>query len=460
MVRSFWSAAALLGCLCVLSPVQAQFGNGNGNNNGNFPGSAGIVINAEGVIDLRQSGPVSGSAWKKQVERFASENLSPELVIATSERVLSLKNLGEAIQRHVEQSKPLTPELVYLAGLYRIDAVVFDPEQKEIYLIGPADAFAPDPSGRMLSRGTGRPVLRLEDLVTVLRAEPDSGKAGIGCSIDPTSENMARLQEFLRVNSTPATAPQVQMRFRQMANVLGPQQISVWGVPDHSHFAAALVEADLRMKRIAMGMESAGVPGIKSHLSMLKPQGNSLQRWWFVPMYEPLETNPERTVFRLKGQRAKLLAQEEFSDAGGKRSDAVLTRQSTEKFAQLFTENFQTLADRSPSFGELQNLYDIAVAVALIRREAPRHQLQGVLSVFLNEERLEPFEYAVPRMVPSASTFRSSGPGLLLGLVGGVTIDVDPMLRSPRTGETGSVDRYRGRIPQNQLFGNGDPVSP
>ncbi|HWL08370.1 MAG TPA: DUF1598 domain-containing protein [Planctomicrobium sp.] len=448
-------------CLTFISVAQAQFFPGPGNNN-NFPGSSGILINAEGVIELRQVSPATGAAWKKQAERFAGENLPPEIVVTTPQRVLSLKNLATAIQDRVEKQQPLPLEITFLAGLHRIDTIAFDVDAKDIYLIGPADAFAPDATGRMIARSAGRPVLRLDDLVTVLRAGDEQSRSGIGCSIDPTSDNMSRLQEFLRLNSTPATAAQVQLRFRQMANVLGPQEISIWGVPANSHFAAALVEADLRMKRIAMGMESAGVPGIKSHLSMLKPQGNSLQRWWFVPMYDPLETNPERTVFHLKGQRAKLLAQEEFTDARGNRSDSALTRQSTEKFAQLFTENFQALANRSPSFGELQNLYDIAVSVALIKQEAPRHQLSDVLTVYLNEERLTPATYAIPRTVPSSSTFRSTGTGVMLGLVGGVTIDTGSVLRSspstPTTSgeapasETLTIQNIRDQVRPEQFF--------
>lgn len=434
--------------------ANAQLGNGNNNN---LPGTSGILINADGVIDLHNVSPLSPGTFKKQLERFAEENLPPELIVATPERVLSLKNLATAIQARIQQQQPLPLEITYLAGLQRIDAVAFDIEGKDIYLIGPADAFAPDNTGRMIGRGSGRPVLRLDDLVTVLRVGSEEGRRGIGCSIDPTTENMARLQEFLRLNSSPATPAQIQMRFRQMAKVLGPQNISVWGVPAHSHFAAALVEADLRMKRIAMGLESSGVPAIRSHLSLLRPQGNSLQRWWFVPMYEPLETNADRTVFRLNGQRAKLLAQEEFTDAGGNRSDAAMTRQSTEKFAQLFTENFQTLANKSPAFGELQNLYDIAVAATLIKREAPRHQLNEVLSVYLNEEQLTPVAYAVPRMVPSASTFRSTGPGMLIGLVGGVTIDMNPVLNSTRTAGTQPVNGFRQRVGGNRIFGDAAP---
>ncbi len=433
------------------TPVQAQFFPGNGNE---LPGSSGILINPEGVIELRQVTPTGKASSRKQIEQLAQKHLPPEVLVPTPERVLSIKNLSSEILRHFAEQKPLPPEILYLAGLQRIDSIVFDREAGDVYLVGPADAFGPDASGRVIGVGSGRPVLQLDDLITVLRADNRDRNGSIGCSIDPTTQNMSNLQEFLRRNSTPASPAQVQMRFQQMSKILGPQEISVWGVPPNSRFAAALVEADLRMKRISLGMEPAGVPGIRSHLSLLQPQGNSLQRWWFVPMYEPLETNAEGTVFTLKGPRAKLLAQEEFTDAGGRRSNSNFTRQSTQKFAQLFSEHFEELAEKSPPFAELQNCYDIAVTVALIRQMAARHELQSVFATLIEHPQLAPKTYAVPRSVPSSSTYRVSGPGMLIGLVGGVTIDMEPVLKSAQPKQTEAVKSFRERIPQDRVFGN------
>ena len=40
----------------------------------------------------------------------------------------------------------------------------------------------------------------------------------------------------------------------------------IMGVPEDSHFARGLVEADIRMKVLAIGLENPGVKGFKSHL--------------------------------------------------------------------------------------------------------------------------------------------------------------------------------------------------
>jgi len=467
--KNGWTGLVFLAALLVAPPVQAQFGGGGfggggfggggfggggqGNNNGGLGGVGGILIDSAGVVALKKERPVSGAALKKQLAKFAQDQLSAEVVVETPERILSLKNLESLIATHVEQKSNLPVEVLCLGGLQRIDTVIFDPEKQDVYLAGPAEAFGPDAFGRMIGVNSGRPPLLLEDLLTVWRAVRSADQS-IGCSIDPTPENMQALQNYLRQNSTPTGVAQVQQRFGVMAKVLGNQEISIWGVPEESHFAQALVEADIRMKRISLGLDPAGVPGIRSHLSMLRPQGNSLQRWWFVPFYEPLETNAARTVFKLKGQRAKLLAQEEFSDAGGRRADAAFTRQSTEKFAQLFTEHFQELADRSVPFAELQNLYDLAVTVALIRSEGQKHLGGDPFPLLTSAERLPLPSYAVPKTIPSTSTFRTAGPGNIIGLVGGVTIDVQPLLRVPKITADSKPATYRSQIPSTSLFGD------
>ena len=51
-----------------------------------------------------------------------------------------------------------------------------------------------------------------------------------------------------------------------MEEAVGPQTITVTGVPDTSHFARVIVAADFRMKRLAMNFEPAPVDGMPSFL--------------------------------------------------------------------------------------------------------------------------------------------------------------------------------------------------
>ena len=46
--------------------------------------------------------------------------------------------------------------------------------------------------------------------------------------------------------------------------------MTIRGVPKDSHFAAVLLAADYRMKRLAMAFERSPVKGLTSYLQMLK----------------------------------------------------------------------------------------------------------------------------------------------------------------------------------------------
>lgn len=414
----------------------AQFGGagGAGGNlgGGNLGGGAnqvgGILIDADGVLharELKRADPTLAEAARKA---FLAENLEGHLISWSDRRHVSLTRLERECERRLAAGEPLGTDLQHLAGLQRIDFLFADPGRREIILAGPAEGFCPDASGRMVGITTGRPPLRLDDLIVALRSA-HAGNRVIGCSIDPEPQRLSRMQEFVARNSTQTSPEGAARRYRTMAEILGPHRISVFGVPADSHFALTLIEADFRMKRISLGVESSGVRGLRSHLSLITPGGNSIQRWWFAPLYDSLGSTGDRIAFQLSGQRVQLLAQEEIAAASGERSDAPLTRASTHKFAQLFTAEFPALAERSPLFAELQNLFDLVVVAALMEQESLVERAGHDAPLFAGTASELVPSFAVARQVPSMSTFRRARRGLVLGLVGGVTIDPQPVLR-------------------------------
>ena len=438
-------------CLCLLPamPLTAQ-NNGGGNGGNNQQNTGGIIINGEGVVQTTPQRRISPAQLKKLQQQFTASYLSEELIESSPARVLSLKQLDQAVKEALDSGKPLPEPLKYLAGIQRIDVVRIDQANHDILIIGPAEGFGPDPSGQIVGASTGRPPMKLDDLVVALRAT-FAGETDLGVSIDPTPENLANLQNYVRTNTGVTSTANAQQRLRNMARILGNQVISLWGVPEESHFALALVEADLRMKRIALGLDPSGVRRVTSHLTLLRPQGNSLQRWWFMPYYEPIATNADRTMFEIKGQRAQLMAQEEISDVKGERTNSAFTRQTTEKFAENFTEHFEELAAQNVAFAELQNLYDHALLAALAKQNWPFPNRATGLDTLLNDERLPVNSFVVPKFVPSASTNKLAG-GVLLGLVGGVTIDVDDIARKPEPKLQGPVDKFDAKDQSNQWW--------
>lgn len=430
MTSTFYPVCLATLVLLSPSPLLAQIGNGNGGNNGGNQNAAGIEINPQGVVSTTVPHREATTVLEARKREYLEEKLPAGLVESTEQRVLSLREVEQQVARALAAGEEVPLAVQALGGLMRVDEVIVDVAGRDVLLVGPAEGFVPDSQGRLLGVESDRPPLLLDDLVVALRSVM-SGEETIGCSIDPSNENMARLQQYLRQNSSPTTSSGAAQRYKVMSQILGQQDISIWGVPRNTHFSTILVEADLRMKRISLGIEPAGVKGIRSHLSLLAPQGNSLQRWWFVPRYEPLQTNADRTMFRLAGPRVQLLAQEEFSNAGGQRFDSAQTRESTEKFAMLFSNHYDKLAAKQPAFAELQNLFDLAVVAALIRTEGWQQRLNWPMETFLTSSQLPLGRYPEPRTVSSVATTRKVG-RVMLGLVGGVTMDVNPVVRQSR----------------------------
>jgi hypothetical protein len=344
-------------------------------------------------------------------------------------RKVSLVRLEAACAEYVKQSKAAPPDMQFLAGLQRIDYLFVDLENKDLILAGPAEGYAADSSGRVVGLSTGRPPLRLDDLIVALRSLQSN--RSIGCSIDPDQSRLASLLRYIKTNTGATSTSVAQARYRRMRDILGMQNVRLWGVPSETHFAEALVEADYRMKLIALGLERPPVRGFVSHLQMVGSGGNSMQRWWFTPLYDAFNTTEERNAFQFAGQRAQLMSQEEQVGPQGQRSDAPFTRVSTKRFGKIFTEKFPELADRSPIFAELQNLIDLAVLAALLKKEQLPQKVDWDMSLFLDPDQAKVQEGNSPKEVPSAVNYKKARRGLIVGLVGGgVTINADATVRA------------------------------
>ena len=387
-------------------------GGGGGNNQNN---SSGIRIDANGIVSLTVAVDGNVGLDKKRREALAKKHLSQDLNQRSTLRMVSLVQLEKQLDSILSQEAPVPDELFYLAGLQRIDHVFVLPDEQDLIIAGPAEGFVPDPVGRMIGVESTRPTLRLDDLIVALRTVPRS--AQIGCSIDPVPSRIADLQKFIR-QGVPATQQEVEARFNQMDDILGLQDVRIDGVPNDSHFATMLVEADYRMKRIAIGIENPAIKGLKSHLSMLGNGGNVMQRWWFVPFYDAIYRSEDGLSFQFVGQRAQLLAEDEVTDEQGNRSSAATTQKSTHAFARQFTQKFAQLAEKSPVFAELQNLIDWVMLAALLQQEHIPEQIGWKQSLYLDATRLTYPTFDTPKQIPSSVSYKRTG-NLVVGLVGG-----------------------------------------
>ena len=383
----------------------AQFaggGQGQGGNQGNNLG--GIAIDAAGVVTPAFAKETTAKLNQKRQEALAAEYLPGDVNVSSPLRKVSLVRLERASLEFAEQNKHVPVEMQFLAGLQRIDYVFVYPETGDLVIAGPAEGFAPN-------------------AITVPRAEL------IGCSIDPTQQGLARFNDYLTRNSFATTTAVIQQRFREMALAMGTQDVSVFGVPANSHFASVLVEADYRMKLMSVGLEQPGISRWKSHLQLIGSGGNTLQRWWFTPLYDAFRQSQDGNAFQFSGQRVQLMSQSEQVTASGNRSAAAFNATSIEKFSKQFTERYNDVAEVSPIFAELQNVIDLAILAALFEREQLPQKAGWSMELFLDETRTPLATGNVPSKVASVCNYRRAG-NTIVGLVGGgVSISPRQLLR-------------------------------
>ena len=318
----------------------------------------------------------------------------------------------------------------YLAGLQRLQHVFFYPATGDVVVAGPAEGFSADLSGRVRGLSTGRPVLELEDLVVALRAFPPGGRptAFLGCTIDPTPEGLARLQQFQR--KVPHAVPQHRRQAvgqeiaAGMQQSLGMADIRVFGVPADAHFAQVLVEADYRMKRIGIGLERPPVR-LASYLDLLgaaSVRKTALQRWWFVPDYECVKVTPDRLGMELTGQGVQLLCEEKLIGPDGQLSSGAPGNKASERFTLGFTKSYPELAARSPVYAQLRNLIDMAVAAAFIQQQGYAQRAGWKMATLGDERRLPVRSGVAPARVAAAVSAAWRGNRFYSLAGGGVSI--------------------------------------
>ena len=402
---------AVLGAMLILpSAVHAQ------------ATGAGVVVDAEGVLAKKLYADPGGQLLRARIAA-AKASLDPQLATPSRMRMISLNRLEDAIRQR--QGVP-TDEMRYLAGLLRLEYVFFYPESNDIVIAGPAEGWVTNPAGRVVGINSGRPVVQLQDLVVALRAFPP-GKGGtslIGCSIDPTAEGLAKMQDFLRQMGSYATPADTRYIVNGLQTSLGLQKISINGVSPKTHFAQVLVEADYRMKLIGIGLEQPPVR-LVSYVAKANPAAvsrNAMQRWFFTPDYECVCVAEDGLAMQLVGDGVKLVGENEVVGAGGARQASGLTDKASQTFVNSFTAKYSELADRSPVYAELRNLIDLAIGAAFIQKADYYGKAGWEMDLLGNEAAFAVETYNVPKTVASAVNAIWKGRRLMTPIGGGVSI--------------------------------------
>ncbi len=380
----------------------------------------GIAIDAEGVV--REPTAEATEALRQALQERLQ--VVPTEMGPMNLRKISLRQLEAALQDAADKDLGALPDdLKYLAGIQRVQYVLVYPDRQDVVLAGPGEGWVIGEQGAIVGQTTGRPVIKLEDLLVALHATRTSRETGISCSIDPTEEGIRAMREFVSRQRTfnPAVLDGIQQ-------ALGAQQITLTGVSDTSHFARVLVAADYRMKRIGMQLEDPPVRELPSFLQLLaasryKPK-NLMPRWWMACNYEPLARSEDGLAWELRGPGVKVMTEDDYVTDQGDVTTTGEQNPIAARWAEAMNQNYEKLSAKQPVFGQLRNLMDLCVIAALIDQEQLLDRAGCELPILTGENGdFLPESWNPPKTVSSQCSVMKRGSEYIITASGGVQIN-------------------------------------
>lgn len=411
--RVFFALLLAMGIALAGSPLKAgQVGFGN-------QAVGGVSIDAQGQLT---SAPPQVKKQLRAEMMAALEKVPGDLATPVKMRKVSLRGLNQIMKSSLEMGGELPDSVKYMAGLQRIEYVFVDEANDDVILAGPAEGWTIDDGGTVVGVTTGRPVLLLEDFIVAMQSVNEARRGNITCSIDPTAQGRENLNNYL------ASLTRMDASVKQgVERAMGPQVISLTGVPKTSHFARVLVAADFRMKRIAMHLDPSPVRGLPSYLDMLpsaRAATNAMPRWWLACNYEPLAQSEDGLAWQLRGPGVKAMTEDEYVAEDGSIKQTGKTSALPQKWADMMTAKYEELSAEDKIFGELRNVMDMCVIAALLEKEQLLTKADLELDMIQSKSSpVEMQQFATPSTVPTFFSAMKKGSQWVITASGGVDVD-------------------------------------
>lgn len=376
-----------------------------------------------------------GGSYLAALRRFSGPRpAASDARVRSPLRKVSLPRLELQVQKRLEQGLALDDEIQCLAGLERIHYVFVYPESGDLVLAGPAGDWKRQ-AKRLVSAETEAPLVRLDDLVVMLRQIHAAPGVRFGCAITPRKESLAKVQEYLDQTGKRPLAPGQRRKWVDgLRDSVGPQDVSVYGLDARTRAAHVMVEADYHMKQIGMGL-AEGVPGVESYLDLVRvpagqaPPPMTVLRWWFTMHYDPMGATADHRAFALRGTGVKVLSENELLAADGERVHTGQSEELNRKFAQSFTDHFPELCRKYPIYAELRQVFDLALVAALIGQEGLDMDVGWQAPFFRDPEGFGVELTAPQETVQSVVNHRVvNRVHVLAGVSGGVSVNPKPLL--------------------------------
>ena len=420
------------------------------------PFPTGVLVDAGGMLRLKSQvaadakGALAGDVGGGKDLAARRGDASARLVNqprraskASALRYVSLPRLEKEIARRQAAHLKLDAEMLTLAGLQRVQYVFVYPESGDLVLAGPAGDWAIDADGRIVSKATQEPVVRLDDLLVLFRRGENAANSHFGCSINPRQAALAQTQAFLASSSKKPLEPgQRKQWLSDLRDTVGRQDIEIFGIDPASRVARVLVEADYHMKLVGMGL-AEGVDGVESYLKSIHlkpgeaPPAMSVLRWWFTLNYDNIAKSEAKDAFELVGQGVRVLSENEMLAAQGQRVHTGQSDPLNRQFADSFTAHFAELSKKYPVYCELRNIFDLAMAVAMIQTEGLAEKVGWKPTLLANGTKLRLPEGAVPREVETVINHRVINQRTIFaGVSGGVMVAPGDVLQNVSANES------------------------
>jgi hypothetical protein len=418
------------------------------------PFPTGVMVDAAGALKLvKATAPTPELAERRGTVPSSSASTTADPRHASKLRYVSLPRLEQEIIRLQEAHEKFDPAMLTLAGLQRIEYVFVYPESNDLVLAGPAGDWRIDPFGRIVAADTGAPVIRLDDLLTLLRRREQSKSSFFGCMINPRQAALAATQVFLDKSAQQPLDPGQRKKWlEQIRSTLGRQDVDIFGIDPTSRVARVLVEADVHMKLIGMGLED-GVPGVQSYLESVKAARGpvaamSVLRWWFALNYAAINTSADGDAYQLVGDGARVLSENEALAAQGQRVHTGQSDPLNQQFADSFTVHFSELVAKYPVYGELRAIFDLSLALAIIDADKLFERANWKPTRLLDNEKLRLPQWPAPKEVDTVANSVVVGRRqIIAGVSGGVMVDVKETLAIRTAGSSPVLANVRSVAP-------------
>jgi len=313
----------------------------------------------------------------KETERIEEEELSIEIKellrmhpsFSDKLRVLSLRSFCDSL---LKESSPVISS-VPLNGLGWVEGYVIDRENNDLLLFG--------------REAESWPGLRSDELRLMIN-NVRRGSQDPYCSLDPINENVVAFEKAKEKIPSRADSKELEAYLNYLIEVWGPQQVVVGGVPDSSHHAYTMLEADYTMKKMSLGLQT--VTPISSTLEMVSEDTSegsdaayqSSSRFWFVCREGHPELLHEEDITTIDELDVIIQTHAQGLNRQGELVDVEKVYPVSETWARRFSEYFPATAVQVKEFAELENQYRLLALFKAMKYQGHMDDVREVLDLF------------------------------------------------------------------------------